>query len=151
MNYELKTNTMLWKVQPDLAALNASSKNTLNESMGVEYTEVGDDYLKARMPVDRRTVQPMGLLHGGASVALAETLGSVASLLCLDDPGKQAPVGVEINANHLRPATKGYVTGTVKPIKVGRQLHVWNIDIHDEQGRLTCVSRITVAVVDRRG
>jgi 1,4-dihydroxy-2-naphthoyl-CoA hydrolase len=86
MNSKLKTNTMLWKIQPDLAALNASSKNTLNESMGVEYTEVGDDYLKARMPVDRRTVQPMGILHGGANVALAETLGSVASLLCLDDP-----------------------------------------------------------------
>jgi 1,4-dihydroxy-2-naphthoyl-CoA hydrolase len=150
MNSKLKTNTMLWKIQPDLAALNASSKNTLNESMGVEYTEVGDDYLKARMPVDRRTVQPMGILHGGANVALAETLGSVASLLCLDDPVKKAPVGVEINANHLRPVTKGYVTGTVKPIKVGRQFHVWNIDIHDEEGRLTCVSRITVAVVDRR-
>ena len=141
---------MLWKIKPDLVALNASNKNTLNESMGVVYTEAGDDYLKAQMPVDKRTVQPMGLLHGGANVALAETLGSVASLLCLDDPGRQAPVGVEINANHLRPATKGYVTGTVRAIRVGRQFHVWNIEIHDDEGRLTCVSRLTVAVVERR-
>lgn len=141
---------MIWKISPDLDALNASNKNTLNESMGVAFTEIGDDYLKASMPVDKRTVQPMGLLHGGANVALAETLGSVASLLCLEDPSKQAPVGVEINANHLRPVTKGYVTGTVKPVRVGRLLHIWNIEIHDEEGRLSCVSRITVAVVDRR-
>ncbi len=141
---------MLWKTEPNLAALNATTKNTLNESMGVEFTEIGDDYLKARMPVDKRTVQPMGLLHGGANVALAETLGSVASLLCLDDPGKKAPVGVEINANHLRAVKKGFVTGTVKPVRVGRQLHVWNIEIHDEEGRLSCVSRITVAVVEHR-
>ena len=141
---------MLWKTRPDLAALNASCKNTLNESMGVEFTETGEDYLKARMPVDKRTIQPFGLLHGGANVALAETLGSVASLLCLDDPSRQAPVGVEINANHLRGVTKGYVTGTVKAVRVGRQIHVWNIEIHDDEGRLSCVSRITVAVVERR-
>lgn len=141
---------MLWKTQPDLEALNATNKNTLNDNLGVEFTEAGDDYLKARMPVDKRTIQPFGLLHGGANVALAETLGSVASLLCLEDPGKKAPVGVEINANHLRPVMKGYVTGTVKAVRVGRQMHVWSIEIHDEEGRLTCVSRITVAVVDRR-
>lgn len=140
---------MIWKIKPDLAALNTTNKNTLNESMGVEFTEVGEDYIKARMPVDRRTVQPFGILHGGANVALAETLGSVASSLCLEEPGKKAPVGVEINANHLRPVSKGFVIGTVKPIRVGRRIHVWNIEIHDEQGRLTCVSRITVAVVDR--
>lgn len=116
----------------------------------MEFTEIGDDYLKARMPVDKRTVQPLGLLHGGANVVLAETLGSVASLLCLEDTNKQAPVGVEINANHLRSVSKGFVTGTVRAVKVGRRLHVWNIEIHDEEGRLTCVSRITVAVVERR-
>lgn len=141
---------MLWKTKPDLAALNNDTKNTLNESIGLVFTEAGDDYLRARMPVDQRTVQPMGLLHGGANVALAETLGSVASLLCLEDPGRQAPVGVEINANHLRPVKQGYVTGTVKAVRVGRQMHVWNIEIHDEEGRLTCVSRITVAVIERR-
>jgi len=141
---------MLWKTPPTLEALNASNKNTLNETIGVEFTEIGDDYLKARMPVDKRTVQPLGLLHGGANVVLAETLGSVASLLCLEDTNKQVPVGVEINANHLRSVSKGFVTGTVRAVKVGRRLHVWNIEIHDEEGRLTCVSRITVAVVERR-
>ncbi len=143
-------NTMLWKTKPKLDILNSTIPNTLNESMGVEFIEVGDDYIKASMPVDKRTVQPMGILHGGANVALAETLGSVASLFCIENPGQKAPVGVEINANHLRPATKGQVTGTVKAIRIGRSMHVWNIEIHDEQGRLTCVSRLTVAIVDRR-
>ncbi len=141
---------MIWKTQPELSALNASNPNTLNESLGIEFIEVGDDFLKARMPVDKRTVQPFGLLHGGANVCLAETLGSVASLLCLEHPGRQAPVGVEINANHLRSATKGFVIGTVKPIRIGRRLHVWNIEIEDEESRLTCVSRLTVAVVDQK-
>ncbi|MCO6477872.1 MAG: hotdog fold thioesterase, partial [Phaeodactylibacter sp.] len=101
------------------------------------------------MPVDHRTVQPMGLLHGGASCVLAETLGSVASILCVEDMDKETVVGVEINANHLRPATKGVVKGRVSPVRIGRRLHVWNIEIKDEAGRLICVSRITIAVVPR--
>ncbi len=141
---------MIWKTKPTLTALNASNPNTLNESLGIEFIEAGDDFLKARMPVDKRTVQPFGLLHGGANVCLAETLGSVASLLCLEDMSKQAPVGVEVNANHLRSAKQGYVTGTVKPVRIGRSLHVWNIEIVDEEGRLTCVSRLTVAIINQR-
>lgn len=141
---------MLWKIQPDLNVLNATTPNTLNESLGIEFIEVGDNYLKAKMPVDNRTTQPMGILHGGANVALAETLGSVAALYCIGDPGQKVPVGVEVNANHLRSATKGYVIGTATPIKTGRTLQVWNIDIHNEEGKLTCVSRLTVAIVDRR-
>lgn len=118
--------------------------------LGIEFTRIGDDYLEARMPVDHRTVQPMGLLHGGASCVLAETMGSVASFLCIEDPAKETAVGVEINANHLRPATKGHVTGKVSPLRVGRKLHVWNIEIKDEVERLICVSRITIAVVPRK-
>lgn len=140
---------MLWKHPPNLDHLNAMNANTLGETLGIEFTEAGDDFIVARMPVDDRTVQPFRLLHGGASVALAETLGSVASSLCIEDLGKKMPVGVEINANHLRPARSGYVYGKVSPIRVGRTMHVWNIEIRDEKGRLTCVSRLTVAVVEK--
>ncbi len=140
---------MIWKHQPILAQLNAMNANTLGENLGIEFTETGDDFIIGKMPVDDRTVQPFRLLHGGASVALAETLGSVASSLCIEDLNKKMPVGVEINANHLRPATKGFVYGKVTPIRVGRTMHVWNIEIRDEKERLTCVSRLTVAVVDQ--
>lgn len=140
---------MIWKHPPDLAHLNALNTNTLGENLGIEFTETGDDFIIAKMPVDDRTVQPYRLLHGGASVALAETLGSVASTLCLEDLTKKMAVGVEINANHLRPATKGFVYGKVMPIRTGRTMHVWNIEIRDEKERLVCVSRLTVAVVDR--
>ncbi len=141
---------MIWKNQPDLSRLNAMNANTLGENLGIEFTEIGDDFIVAKMPVDDRTVQPFRLLHGGASVALAETLGSVASSFCIEDLSKKMPVGVEINANHLRPATKGFVYGKVMPVRIGRTMHVWNIEIKDERGRLTCVSRLTVAVVDQR-
>ncbi|MEL6276006.1 MAG: hotdog fold thioesterase, partial [Bacteroidota bacterium] len=108
-------------------------------------------YLVAEMPVDHRTVQPMRLLHGGASVALAETLGSVASLLCVEDITKKAPVGIEINANHLRSVREGgKVTGTARPIRIGRSIHVWQIDIKDERDRLVCTSRLTTMVVDQQ-
>lgn len=140
---------MIWKQSFTLEGLNQISQNTLAENLGIEFTDFGQDFLVARMPVDNRTVQPMRLLHGGASVALAETLGSVASVLCLDDTEKSMPVGVEINANHLRPATKGFVYGTVKPVRIGRNMHVWNIEIKNEEDKLTCVSRITIAVVPR--
>lgn len=141
---------MIWKHRPTLEGINATSKNTLAERLGIEFTAIGDDFLTAKMPVDHRTVQPMGLLHGGASVALAETLGSVASVLCIDDLTKLMPVGVEINANHLRSATSGFVYGTTRPLRLGHTLHIWNIEIQDEAGKLVCVSRLTVAVVPTR-
>lgn len=131
--------------------INTFSENTLATNLGIEIVEIGDDHIKATMPVDGRTVQPMRLLHGGASVALAETLGSIASLFCLEDLSTKSVVGVEINANHLRAVKEGgRVTGTAKPVRIGRSMHVWNIDIEDEQGRAVCVSRITIAVVDAR-
>ncbi|HUX39097.1 MAG TPA: hotdog fold thioesterase [Rectinemataceae bacterium] len=133
----------------DLGALNAMSKGTLGESLGIEITEIGDDYLKARMPVDERTRQPFGLLHGGASVALAETLGSFAGTLLVDRE-KEACVGLEINANHIRSAREGFVTGTVRPLHIGGSTQVWDIRIEDERGKLVCASRITLAVIKRK-
>jgi 1,4-dihydroxy-2-naphthoyl-CoA hydrolase len=152
MNTASETNnnkTMIWKNQPDLASVNAFAKGTAMEHLGIEVTEIGPDYITARMPVDHRTRQPMGILHGGASVLLAESLGSFASVLCLDDMNKQSAVGVEINANHLRSVREGFVFGTARPIRVGRTIQVWNIEIVDEAGRMVCVSRLTIAVVER--
>lgn len=139
----------MWKQNFDLAYLNAMNADTLGQTLGIEFTEFGDDYLIAKMPVDSRTVQPYRLLHGGASVALAETLGSVASHFSIEDLSKKMAVGAEINANHLRPATKGFVFGKVTPIRVGRSMHVWNIEITDERQKLVCISRLTVAIVDK--
>jgi 1,4-dihydroxy-2-naphthoyl-CoA hydrolase len=130
-----------------LAELNQSSRNTLAEHLGIEFVELGADCLTARMPVDRRTHQPAGILHGGASVALAETVGSVAAGLCLD-PNKKRIVGLEINANHVRPVRSGWVTGLARPLHLGRRTQVWEIRIHNEEDRLVCVSRLTVAVTD---
>jgi 1,4-dihydroxy-2-naphthoyl-CoA hydrolase len=141
---------MLWKNNFDLDAINAISKNSLVENLGIEFKEIGTDYLVAHMPVDSRTVQPYRLLHGGASVALAETLGSIASTLMIDLETHQA-VGVEINANHLSSAKEGsYVVGTVRALRVGKNIHVWNIDITNAEGKTMCVSRITIAVIERR-
>ncbi len=140
----------MWKFPFTLEGIQALSRNTMVDHLGIEFTGFGEDFLIARMPVDRRTIQPMGLLHGGASVALAETLGSVASALCLEDPTKQSPVGVEINANHLRSVREGFVYATCKPVRVGRTIHVWQIDIRDESGQLTCTSRLTIAIVDAK-
>jgi len=137
---------MLWRYNPTLDALNQMSENTAAGHLGIEFTEAGEDFLAATMPVDERTRQPMGLLHGGASVLLAETLGSVASALCIDFPREQA-VGLEINANHLRPVRSGVVTGVARVIKLGRRNHVWEIRITDEQERLVCLSRLTMAVL----
>jgi 1,4-dihydroxy-2-naphthoyl-CoA hydrolase len=136
----------IWKKSADVEALNASNPGTLNEALGIRFTEVGDDYLRGTLPVDGRTRQPYGLLHGGASVALAETLGSVAAWLALPADGGRV-VGIEINANHLRAATSGEVTGTARPLHLGRSTQVWEIRIEDAQGRLTCISRVTLAVV----
>lgn len=117
--------------------------------LGMRFTEIGEKHLSATMPVEARTKQPAGLLHGGASVALAETLGSVASQMCLTSDQKMA-VGIEINANHLRSASSGFVTGKASPIRLGQKLHVWNIEIHDDRNELICVSRLTVMIVDRK-
>ncbi len=121
---------------------------TIDTQLGIEFTEIGDDFIIARMPVDHRTHQPFGILHGGASVVLAESLGSVASLLSLKDPEKQRAVGLEISANHIRSVKEGWVYGRVTPLHVGRTTHVWDIRITNEAGKLVCVSRLTVAVVD---
>jgi 1,4-dihydroxy-2-naphthoyl-CoA hydrolase len=125
-------------------------KNTLGEHLGMQFTEVGDNYLKATMPVDHRTHQPYGLLHGGASVALAETLGSVGAALTLD-PDQFICVGMEINANHLRSVRSGKVTGTATPLHKGSSSQVWEIKIHDDHGKLVCISRLTVAVLKKPG
>ncbi|MFC6999272.1 hotdog fold thioesterase [Rufibacter roseus] len=131
-----------------LEQLNSWNKNTMGEHIGIEYTEIGDDYLVGRMPVDHRTHQPMGLLHGGASVALAETLGSVGATMFLD-LGKQYCVGLEINANHIKSVRSGYVYGKATALHVGRRTQVWEIRITSEAGDLVCISRITMAVLDR--
>jgi 1,4-dihydroxy-2-naphthoyl-CoA hydrolase len=122
------------------------SQDTMGTHLGMEWVELGDDYVKMSMPVDERTKQPYGLLHGGASCALAETIGSVASFLVIDS-SKYGCVGLEINANHLRSAKKGLVIATAKPLHIGRTTHVWDIKIHDEEERLVCVSRLTVAII----
>ncbi len=139
----------IFKPGVSLDSLNEFSKRTLAEHLGMEFTAIGDDYIQARMPVDSRTHQPFGLLHGGASVALAETLGSVAATLCVD-PKQQYCVGLEINANHIRSVRSGFVTGTARPVHIGKKTHVWEIRIMDEQNELVCVSRITMAVLDKK-
>jgi 1,4-dihydroxy-2-naphthoyl-CoA hydrolase len=129
--------------------LNQSSHNTLSEQLGIVFTSIGEDSIEAKMPVDTRTHQPMGLLHGGASVALAETLGSVAATLCVD-PSRQYCVGLDINANHLRGVRSGLVTGITKPIHIGKKTQVWEIRITNEENELICISRITMAVLDKK-
>ncbi len=124
-------------------------KDTMGEYIGIEFTELGDEFLKARMPVDHRTKQPYGLLHGGASCVLAETIGSVASAMVIDH-SKFYCVGLEINANHIRSAREGYVTGIATPLHLGNTTHVWDIKIYDEKEKLVCVSRLTVVVIPRK-
>ena len=138
---------MPFRRQATLDQLNALSRNTLMEPLGIVFTELGADYLRATMPVDARTHQPYGLLHGGASAALAETLGSTAAGLCVGED--EGVVGIEINANHLRGAREGVVTGTARPLHVGRSTQVWEMKIENEAGELVCISRLTLAVVPR--
>jgi 1,4-dihydroxy-2-naphthoyl-CoA hydrolase len=139
----------LWKQPTDLARLNGWSANTMMEALGIRITAVGDDWLAGSMPVDQRTHQPYGLLHGGASVAMAETLGSTAAMLTLD-PEKELAVGLDINANHVRGVRSGTVTGTAKALHIGRTTQVWEIRIENEEGALVCISRITMAVIPAR-
>ena len=122
---------------------------TMVDHIGIIITEVGPDFLKGTMPVDHRTVQPMQILHGGASVALAETLGSIAANLVVDSDKKYC-VGLDINANHIRAAKKGLVTGIAKPLHLGSSTQVWNIEITDEENRLVCISRLTMAILDMK-
>lgn len=137
---------MIWKVKPSQEWMKTFTQKNMSDFLSIEITEVGDDFITARMPVDERTVQPFGLLHGGASCVLAETLGSIAGTFCID-PTKQMVVGIEINANHIRSAKKGeHVYGTVKPIHVGLSTQVWGIEIFNEQKKLICVSRLTCGV-----
>ena len=137
----------VFRLGSTLESLNAMSRGTAMEPLDIVFTEIGDDFLRATMPVDARTRQPYGLLHGGASVLLAETVGSSAGMLCVGEG--EGVVGIEINANHLRGVRDGRVTATARPLHVGRQTHVWEIRIEDERGRLVCVSRLTLAVIAR--
>lgn len=138
---------MIWyNRMPTLDALNKLSENTLAAHLDIRFIEIGEDYLKATMPVHTNTHQPFGLLHGGASAALAETIGSVAGWLCINAE-KQACVGMEINCNHIRGKKDGLVTATVSPFHIGGSTQVWHIQIEDENGKLICVSRLTMAVI----
>jgi len=132
----------------DLTSFSDLGKGNMAEWLGLSFTEVGPDFLKGTIPVDHRTRQPYGLLHGGASVVLAETLGSISSAMVIDH-SKYLCVGLEVNANHLRPAREGFVTGICKPIHLGATTHVWDIRLYDERGRITCICRLTVAILKR--
>ena len=135
----------IWNHDLSLEQLNAWSEGCAVSHLGIEITEIGDDFLRGRVPVDERTRQPYGLLHGGVSVVLAETLGSMGAFYSC--PAGQRAVGLDINANHLRAATSGWVTGTARPVHIGRTTQVWQIDMVNDEGQLTCVSRITMAVL----
>ncbi len=139
----------IWKRSATPAELTEVGRKSLPGYLGIVFTEVGADFLRATMPVNAHTHQPFGLLHGGASVTLAETLGSVGSILCIDAARFMA-VGQEINANHIRGMAAGLVTGTARPYHLGRTSHVWHIELRDEREQLVCVSRLTIAVVERR-
>lgn len=139
----------IWKGEITTQLVNDLNKNTLGEFFGITFTEVGPDFLKATMPVTDRTKQPFGLLHGGASVALAETIGSVASW-CAVNRDLFIGVGMEINANHIKAVTQGVVAATCSPVKIGGKVHVWDIKIYDEAGDLCCVSRFTCMIVPKR-
>jgi 1,4-dihydroxy-2-naphthoyl-CoA hydrolase len=140
---------VIWKIKPTLEELNKLCDNTMVDHLAIDFTEVGDDYLSATMPVDHRTKQPDGLLHGGASVALAETIGSVAANLVIDRTNHMC-VGLEINANHTKAKRDGIVTGTARPVQIGNTIQIWEIKITDENQRLVCISRLTLAVLDRK-
>lgn len=140
---------MVFQIKPSLTQLNNTKHQTMVTHLGIEFTGIGDDFLEATMPVDNRTIQPMGLLHGGANVALAETLGSLAASLTVDQE-KQTVVGLEINANHLKSVRSGKVKGIAKPIHLGKSTQVWEIKIFNESDQLCCISRLTMAILDKK-
>jgi len=129
--------------------VNDSIQNTMTSTIGIEITDIDDDFICGKMPVDERTIQPFGLLHGGASVALAETLGSIAGGIKVY-PNNETVVGVEINANHLKSARNGWVYGKATPIRIGKKIQVWNIEISNDSGDIVCVSRLTLAVIPKK-
>lgn len=143
-----KSETAIWKQPVTLEGLQQWGGPNMNDHLGIRFTEVGQDYIKATMPVDHRTQQPLGLLHGGASVVLAETLGSTAGACCVDME-RQYCVGIEINANHVRGVREGQVEGTARPIHIGSRTQVWEIKIRNDDGHLVCISRLTLAVLDQ--
>ena len=134
----------------DIESLQNFHAKTASNHLGIEYLEVGDDYIKARLPVDERTKQPFGLLHGGVSCFLAEELGSLASVCMIGEDENKAPIGVEINANHIRGVKSGWLYGKVTPIHLGRTTHIWNISLTDEKDNLVCISRLTIMVVETK-
>ena len=138
----------IWRSLRSIEELNGNRQGTLIDNLGIIFIEIGDDFVRGTMPVDARTVQPYGLLHGGASVALAETLGSMGASMCVDAAEYQV-VGQEINANHVRAARSGLVTGTARPLHLGGRTHVWSIEIVNDAQKLVCISRITMAVIKR--
>jgi uncharacterized protein (TIGR00369 family) len=139
----------LWQTPVSLEIIAQRNQDTMSTHLGIEFIEVGADYLKARMPVDQRTKQPLGIMHGGASCVLAETVGSVAANYSVD-LNKEYCVGLDINTNHLRQARSGYVIATARPIHVGRKTHVWSIEIHNEQGELVSINRLTLMVLSKK-
>ena len=140
---------MIWINVPTIDTLQQFSQNTMVQHIGIEFTAVGDDFIEARMPVDERTLQPFGLLHGGASAALAETLGSIGACHCIEEGW--ICVGLEINANHIRAVRSGWVVGRATPVHLGRTTHVWEIKITDEASNITCVSRLTMMILKKDG
>jgi 1,4-dihydroxy-2-naphthoyl-CoA hydrolase len=149
MTHPNPTNSRIWTqtISPEILA--RLHDRTAVAHLGIEFIEVGDDFIKARIPVNEHTRQPFGLLHGGVSVVLAETLGSCGANYCC--PDGFIAVGLDINANHLRSATSGYVTGITRPVHIGRSTQVWQIDLFNDAGQMTCASRITMAVIAKKG
>ena len=135
--------------QEKIQRVNDSIQNTMSSTIGIEITDIDNDFICGKMPVDERTIQPFGLLHGGASAALAETLGSVAGGIMVY-PNDETVVGIEINANHLKSARDGWVYGKATPIRIGKKIQVWNIEISNDSGDLICVSRLTLAVIPKK-
>lgn len=139
---------MIWSREYTVDELNGRPGGHIGDLIGIEFIEIGGDFISARMPVNEKTHQPYGILHGGASVVLAESLGSVASNMIIDSD-KYLGVGLEVNANHLRPVKSGFVTGICKPIHIGGKTHVWDIKLYDDRGKMNCISRLTVAIVPK--
>jgi 1,4-dihydroxy-2-naphthoyl-CoA hydrolase len=140
---------MIWKLKPSLEQLNEFSRDTMSDTLGIEFTQIGDDFISARMPVDAHTRQPYGILHGGASATLAESLGSIAGAFCVDME-KKIVVGLELNCNHVRSVREGYVYGTARSIHLGGMTQIWDIRIVDGSERLVCIARLTLAVLDAK-
>ena len=138
----------MWFKDFTIEDLNGRPKNHIGALLDIQFTEIGENFIIGTMPVDERTHQPAGILHGGASVVLAETLGSIASYMLID-PEKYVAVGLEVNANHLRPVKSGLVKGVCTPIHIGAKTHIWDIKIYNDRGKMSCISRLTVAVINK--